>query len=87
VEIFGPSIAPGLAADRAPGDATSVVEAAEEAAEAALPGFPGGTSGDLAGEAQLHYDRAERALRDGDLVRFGEEWKKVGEALEKMKTK
>jgi uncharacterized membrane protein (UPF0182 family) len=88
VEIFGPSIAPALATDRAPGDATSIVEAAEEAAEeAALPAIPGSPRGDLAGEAQLHYERAERALRDGDLVRFGEEWKKVGEALEKMKAK
>jgi uncharacterized protein len=87
VQIFGPSIAPALASDRAPSGATSVVESAEEAAEGAAPPAPAGPvpdGGDFAAEAQLHYDRAQEALRNGDFTRFGDEWRRVGEALEKM---
>jgi uncharacterized membrane protein (UPF0182 family) len=89
VQIFGQEVAAALPQDRLQSSATSVVEA--------TPEMPSGLtqSSDvddtdmaaLAAEAQLHYDRAQKALRDGDLALFGEEWKKVGETLEKMKAK
>jgi len=41
---------------------------------------------ELTDEAQAHYERAQRALRDGDFTLFGEEWKKLGETLNKIKT-
>ena len=43
-----------------------------------------GLGGDLAAEAQLHYDRAQKALRDGDFALFGEEWKRMGEVIGRM---
>ena len=83
VQIFGPSIAPALATDRQQGGTTSVVPTPTEI-EAPSPG-PEDTIGELATEAQTHWDRAQQALRDGDFARFGEEWKALGEALDKMR--
>jgi uncharacterized membrane protein (UPF0182 family) len=83
VQIFGPSIAAALPADRLQGSPTSVVPAPEE------PKTPPSLSDDTAGltdEAQGHYERAQRALRDGDFTLFGEEWKKLGETLNKIKS-
>jgi uncharacterized membrane protein (UPF0182 family) len=82
-QIFGPAIAAALPADRPQGSTTSVVPAPEE------PSTPPSSQADakagLADEAQLHYERAQRALRDGDFTLFGEEWKKLGETLNKIK--
>ena len=59
------------------------------------PGVPGvsdvpapvePTFAELVDEAIAHRDRAEKALRDGNLGLYGEEMKKVGELLDKMKT-
>jgi uncharacterized membrane protein (UPF0182 family) len=86
VQIFGPTIASALPTDRLEGAATSVVPASEETVSATPPAVPeAGIAGGAAEEAQLHYERAQKALRDGDLALFGEEWKKVGEALDKLK--
>jgi uncharacterized membrane protein (UPF0182 family) len=39
----------------------------------------------LAGEARAHYDRAVQAQRAGDWAKYGEELKRLGELLAKMK--
>ena len=39
---------------------------------------------DLAGEAQLHYQRAIRAQREGDWARYGEEFERLGQILERL---
>jgi uncharacterized protein len=44
-------------------------------------------SPDLATEAREHYERAIEAQRQGDWARYGEEIKKLGEALERMGAK
>jgi uncharacterized membrane protein (UPF0182 family) len=87
VQIFGQEIAAALPQDRLQSSATSVVEATSEMPALTLPESGDGDMAALAAEAQLHYDLAQKALRDGDLALFGEEWKKVGEILEKMKAK
>jgi uncharacterized membrane protein (UPF0182 family) len=83
VQIFGQSIASALPQDRLQGAATSVVQAAEETSGAALPTGDATIAG-LAAEAELHWERAQKALRDGNFALYGEESKQVGELLQKM---
>ena len=84
-QIFGPAVAAALPADRMQGTLTSVVKAAEETA---APAIPEGMPSDLAAEAQAHWDKAQKALKDGNFALFGEEYQKLGDTLAKMnKTK
>jgi uncharacterized protein len=46
-----------------------------------------GTTESLAEQARAHYARALQAQRDGNWALYGEEIKKLGEVLEKMKTR
>jgi uncharacterized membrane protein (UPF0182 family) len=39
----------------------------------------------LATEARAHYQRALQAQRDGDWALYGEEIRKLGDVLERMK--
>jgi hypothetical protein len=85
VQIFGPAVEAALPADRKPAPGAPLFQPIEE-----LPPLPEldveyDEFASLASEAQTHYDRAQRALREGDFTLFGDEWKKVGEALEKMR--
>src|SRR5205085_5049048 len=82
IQIFGQSIAAALPQDRLQGAATSVVQAAEETSSA-LVGADA-TLAQLAAEAQVHWDPAQKALRDGDFALYGDESKRVGELLQKM---
>jgi len=81
-QIFGPAVAAVLPADRMQGTLTSVVKAAEETA--AAPIVTGSMPSDLASEAQAHWDKAQKALKDGNFALFGEEYQKLGETLAKM---
>ena len=81
VQIFGPGIAAALPADRLQGTLTSKVPSAEETAPVDLST---GVPSDLAGEAQAHWDRAQKALKDGNFALFGEEYQKLGETLARM---
>jgi uncharacterized membrane protein (UPF0182 family) len=86
-EIFGPAVAKALAPDRLASTATSVVQTPREGT--APPIETPAPAGDaafaaLVAEFRQHVDRADRALRDGDLVLYGEEWKKIKAVLEKM---
>ena len=83
IQIFGQSIAAALPQDRLQGTATSVVQAAEETSTSALAGTETSIA-QLAADAQVHWDRAQKALRDGDFALYGEESKQVGELLQKM---
>jgi uncharacterized protein len=71
---------------RAPGPAPSGPELGRAApAPPPAPGDrPAGLDA-LAGQARDHYTRALQAQRDGDWARYGEEIKRLGEILEKMK--
>jgi uncharacterized membrane protein (UPF0182 family) len=84
VQIFGRAVATALPTDRFQSTATSVVQSTSEVpvppVEALEPGMA-----ELAAEAQTHYDRAQAAMRDGNFALFGDEWKKVGDILDKMK--
>lgn len=80
VQIFGSALAEALPSDRMQGTLTSVVPAAEETAP--VERASGGN--DLAAEAQTHWDRAQKALRDGNFGLFGEEYQKLGETLIRM---
>jgi uncharacterized membrane protein (UPF0182 family) len=90
-QIFGPAVAAGLSPDRLESSATSVIKTTPE--PAAAPGVTDvpppsvePTFAELVDEAIAHRDRAEKALRDGNLGLYAEEMKKVGELLDKMKT-
>jgi uncharacterized membrane protein (UPF0182 family) len=43
--------------------------------------------GPLAEQARQHYTRALQAQRDGNWALYGEEIKKLGEVLEKMRAR
>jgi uncharacterized protein len=47
---------------------------------------PGAAAESLADQARTHYTRALQAQRDGNWALYGEEIKKLGEVLERMKT-
>jgi uncharacterized protein len=88
-QIFGPAIASGLSPDRLESSATSVIKTTPEPGAAGVTDVPPTaepTFVELLDEAIAHRDRAEKALRDGNLGVYAEEMKKVGEILDKMKT-
>ena len=86
-QIFGPGVTAGLAPDRLESTATSVIRTAPEEPTAPTPATsPEATMAQLVEEAIAHRDRAEKALRDGNLGLYAEEMRKVGELLEKMRT-
>jgi uncharacterized membrane protein (UPF0182 family) len=49
------------------------------------PAAPGTPGGDLASEARAAYDRAIAAQRAGDWAKYGEEIRRLGEILQRMK--
>jgi hypothetical protein len=85
-QIFGPAVSAALSPDRLQSSATSVVEASSAIPEApsAEPQNQSQTMTELATEAKTHLDRALQAQRDGDWATYGEEIKKVGDAIDKM---
>jgi uncharacterized membrane protein (UPF0182 family) len=88
-QIFGPTVTAGLSPDRLESTATSVIKTVSDApttTPAPAPTTPEATMTQLVEEAIAHRDRAEKALRDGNLGLYAEEMKKVGELLEKMRT-
>jgi uncharacterized membrane protein (UPF0182 family) len=68
------------AVDSAPRAAGDQPEAAGE-----RPAGAAGDPGDLAAQARTHYQRALQAQRDGNWALYGEEIRKLGEVLERMK--
>jgi uncharacterized membrane protein (UPF0182 family) len=87
--IFGPpSGKEGMTVARSEGatgaPAVSPEGAQPEAAAAGAPAAPGGVS-DLAAEARATYDRALAAQKAGDWAKYGEEIKRLGELLAKMR--
>jgi uncharacterized membrane protein (UPF0182 family) len=58
----------------------------EGEAQAAAPAALRGLS-DLAGEARSHYERALAAQREGNWALYGEEIKKLGDVLQKMRAR
>jgi uncharacterized protein len=89
-QIFGPAVTSGLSPDRLESSATSVIKTSPEPAVPGVTDVPPPpvepTFAELLDEAIAHRDRAEKALRDGNLGLYGEEMRKVGELLDKMKT-
>jgi uncharacterized membrane protein (UPF0182 family) len=55
------------------------------AAGAAAPARLPGADGELAARAREHYDRALKAQRDGDWALYGEEIRRLGEVIGKMR--
>jgi uncharacterized membrane protein (UPF0182 family) len=76
--MFGGTAPPGR---REP----AVAETTPVAAPDEAPPPPGGALAALATEARTHYDRAIQAQRAGDWAAYGEEIKRLGEVLEKMR--
>ena len=90
VQIFGRTIAAALPPDRLEGGMASMATPAPgpaTTASAAMVTAMEPTLAELVVEAKLHDDRAMKALRDGDLALFGEEFKKLSEIVERMNKK
>jgi len=82
IRIFGPA-ANVLPVDRLQSDTTSVQSTAEApGADVPDAGARKPTLEELVAQAQLHFDRAEQARRDGDWATYGAELKKVKDALD-----
>jgi uncharacterized membrane protein (UPF0182 family) len=86
MKIFGRSIDASLPGDRLESSATSVMPTTS-----GVPGAPGAAgltvepgTADLVAEAGDHYDRMQKAARDGDWALYGEEQKKLGETIKKL---
>jgi uncharacterized membrane protein (UPF0182 family) len=79
-KLFGKSGAPGVAAVAAP---TASAPAAPTGSTA--PVEASRTDAALAAEALAHYERALAAQREGNWALYGEEIKKLGDVLKKMK--
>jgi uncharacterized protein len=76
-------IFPGGGARPAPAPSPGAVPAAPGAAPAETP--PPADVRSLAEQARSHYQRALQAQRDGNWALYGEEIKKLGEVLERMR--
>jgi hypothetical protein len=81
VRIFGPSVASAIPSDKLDSTATSVVESSTVPDVVSTMEGTTGSIADLVNEAQSHYDRMQKAARDGDWALFGDEQKKLGETL------
>jgi uncharacterized membrane protein (UPF0182 family) len=68
----------------APPKPTAVTPGEREGVEAPAQGPPDGLDR-LAEQAREHYQRALQAQRDGNWAQYGEEIKRLGEILEKMR--
>lgn len=79
----------GSAAPREPAATDTRNTTTEPATTAAAPAATT-TSPELAAlatQARGHYERAVQAQRQGDWATYGEEWRQLGQALEKMKAR
>jgi len=87
VRIFGPSVAPALAADARPvPEGTTPPPAGEPGAPPVSAGpATDATVAQLAEEASRHFELANQALRDGDWTRYGEELRRVQEILAEIR--
>jgi uncharacterized membrane protein (UPF0182 family) len=77
--IFGETAAADLktpSSEAKPGEA--------KPGEAPAPSQTAAPAANLAEKAKQHYDRAMQAQREGDWARYGEEIKRLGEALDQM---
>jgi uncharacterized protein len=88
--LFGAPGAPGAPAPSAPGapgaPAPSAPGAPENRTAPSAPRQPGAPGApDLVAEAQATYERALAAQRAGDWAKYGEEIKRLGELLGRMK--
>jgi hypothetical protein len=85
IQIFGPAVAAALPVDRLQSDARSVVPSTAGAPVAGAPVEPAVTAPtieSLVAQAKAHMDKANKALKEGDFAIYGEEMKKVQEAID-----
>jgi uncharacterized membrane protein (UPF0182 family) len=83
IQIFGNEVAAALPTDKLDSHATSVVAPAASGTEATTTGAVSSMA-DLIAEANTHYEKMQKAQRDGDWALYGDELKKLGETLGKM---
>jgi hypothetical protein len=86
VEIFGSGVAAALEPDRLENTATSIIESTSTMPEATdAPVAADATMSQLAVELAETIGRAEKAQREGDWAKYGEEWKRLREISERIK--
>ncbi len=83
--IFGAGAARVTLPESGIGPAVPLVETTEPEAPPPLPFEAGESLESLAALAQEHYQRAMQAQREGNWAQYGEEIKKLGEVLARMK--
>jgi uncharacterized membrane protein (UPF0182 family) len=86
IQIFGASLATALPADRMQSSATSIVPSAADVTVDQPPTptpTAEATQQEMIVEAQQHMERADRAMRNGDLATYAEEMKKAKELIDK----
>lgn len=86
VEIFGASVASALEPDQLENSATSIIESNSDMPDAVDAPVPAdATLAELAADAAAAFDRAEKAQREGDWAKYGEEQKRLRELFDRMK--
>jgi uncharacterized membrane protein (UPF0182 family) len=88
-KIFGPKVLAALAPDQLEASASSVVRTSTDAVpslDALVESTPisPGASAAAAAELRDAIDKADKALRDGDLAAFGDQWKRIREISGRM---
>jgi uncharacterized membrane protein (UPF0182 family) len=82
IQIFGNEVAAALPSDKLD-SSTAIVAPVATPPEASTTGAASSVT-DLVSEAQAHYDKMQKAARDGDWALYGEELRKLGDTLGKM---
>jgi len=85
IQIFGPTVRDALPPDRLQSSAPSLATPIANAPAAGAPLEPAAATPTLEGlvsQAQAHFERALKAQRDGDWATYGEEMKKVKDAID-----
>jgi uncharacterized membrane protein (UPF0182 family) len=84
IQIFGNEVAAALPSDKLDSTATSVVEPVVGGVSESPELSASAPVAELVAEAQSHYEKMQKAQRDGDWALYGEELKKLGDTLGKM---
>lgn len=83
-QIFGPGITAALAPDRLSSTATSVIATPPDLPQTAVESPASSSVAALIVEMRQHFDRADAALRQGDLALYAEEMKKARAVLDRL---
>ncbi len=86
IQLFGHDVANILPLDQLASNATSVVQSTPATSESVAKPVSDEPQSleELAAEAQSHFDKADKAQREGDWAKYGDEMKSLKDVIAKM---